>query len=150
MSIHVTASHQSPRPGWLWHMTVIASVVVWWLAYQQLIPVSEWITARFPVERHSHTGEAIAFFFYDVPKVMMLLALIVFAMGVIRSFFSPERTRALLAGKREGVGNVLAALMGILTPFLLLFSCALVYRACVCGCAVGRDIFLSNICPHGE
>jgi uncharacterized protein len=117
MSINATASHQTPRPAWLWHVTVVASVVVWWFANQQLIPVSEWITARFPVERHSHTGEAIAFFFYDVPKVMMLLALIVFAMGIIRSFFSPERTRALLAGKREGVGNVLAALMGVLTPF---------------------------------
>jgi hypothetical protein len=117
MSINATASHQTPRPAWLWHMVVVASVVVWWLAYQQLIPVSEWITARFPVERHSHTGEAIAFFFYDVPKVMMLLTLIVFGMGVVRSFFSPERTRALLAGKREGVGNVMAAGLGVLTPF---------------------------------
>lgn len=48
---------------------------------------------------------------------MMLLALIVFAMGVVRSFFSPERTRELLAGKREGVGNVLAASLGVVTPF---------------------------------
>jgi len=48
---------------------------------------------------------------------MMLLALIVFAMGVVRSFFSPEKTRAMLSGKREGVGNVLSASLGILTPF---------------------------------
>jgi uncharacterized membrane protein YraQ (UPF0718 family) len=70
-----------------------------------------------PVDRHSHTGEALAFFFYDVPKVMMLLTLIVFAMGVVRSFFFPERTRAFLAGKREGAGNVMAAGLGVLTPF---------------------------------
>jgi uncharacterized protein len=47
----------------------------------------------------------------------MLLTLVVFAMGVVRSFFSPEKTRALLAGKREGIGNVLAATLGIVTPF---------------------------------
>ena len=47
----------------------------------------------------------------------MLLTLVVFGMGVVRSFFSPEKTRALLAGKREGVGNVLAAWLGIVTPF---------------------------------
>ncbi|MFN3292962.1 MAG: permease [Gemmobacter sp.] len=96
---------------------MIAFVVVWGLVYRQLIPFSELVTSLFPVERHSHTGEAIAFFFYDVPKVMMLLTLIVFAMGVVRSYFSPERTRALLAGKREGVGNVMAAGLGVMTPF---------------------------------
>jgi len=47
----------------------------------------------------------------------MLLALVVFGMGVVRSFFSPERTRTLLAGKREGVGNIAAAILGIFTPF---------------------------------
>jgi len=52
-----------------------------------------------------------------VPKVMMLLTLIVFAMGVVRSWFSPEKTRALLSGRREGVGNVMSAGLGILTPF---------------------------------
>lgn len=117
MSVNVTASRPTPRPAWFWHVAVVAFVIIWWLAYQQLIPASEWIAALFPVERHSHTGEAIAFFLYDVPKVMMLLTLIVFAMGIVRSLFSPERTRALLAGKREGVGNVLAALLGVLTPF---------------------------------
>ena len=108
------------RPGWLdslWHLGVLAFMAIWWGLYRQLVPFAEWVTALFPIERHSHTGEAIAFFFYDVPKVMMLLTLIVFAMGVVRSFFSPEKTRALLSGKREGVGNILAAGLGVLTPF---------------------------------
>jgi len=65
----------------------------------------------------SHLGDAIAFFAYDTPKVLMLLTVVVFGMGVVRSFFSPEKTRALLAGKREGIGNVLAASLGIVTPF---------------------------------
>ncbi|OJY30100.1 MAG: hypothetical protein BGP11_19535 [Rhodobacterales bacterium 65-51] len=113
----MTTSRPTPRPDWFWHLSLIAFVAGWWVIYRQLIPFSEFVTGLFPVDRHSHTGEAIAFFFYDVPKVMMLLTLIVFAMGVVRSFFSPERTRALLAGKREGVGNVMAAGLGVMTPF---------------------------------
>lgn len=106
-------SHPAPWP----HLAVLAAVAAWFWLYGRLPAISEALTALIPVERHSHTGEALAFFFYDVPKVLMLLALIVFAMGVVRSFFSPERTRALLAGRREGVGNVLAALLGVVTPF---------------------------------
>jgi len=117
MSADVSTPVRPERPGWLWHLGVVAFFGLWWVVYHQLIPFSEWVTALFPVDRHSHTGEAIAFFFYDVPKVMMLLALIVFAMGVVRSWFSPEKTRALLSGKREGVGNVMSAGLGILTPF---------------------------------
>lgn len=66
-----------------------------------------------PVERHSHTGEAIAFVFYDVPKVMMLRKLIVIEMGAVRSYFSAARTRALLASRRDGVSNVMAAALFI-------------------------------------
>ncbi|WP_245417938.1 permease [Cohaesibacter celericrescens] len=105
-----------PSPTRLILATVVG-VAIWWIVYNQLIPFSEAVTSLFPVERHSHAGEAIAFFFYDVPKVLMLLTLIVFAMGVVRSWFSPEKTRALLSGKREGVGNVMSAGLGILTPF---------------------------------
>ncbi|MYM57133.1 permease [Thalassovita mangrovi] len=107
----------SHRPDWQWHLGVAGFVVAWWLVYHQLAPFAEWLVALLPVDRASHTGEALAFFFYDVPKVMMLLTLIVFAMGVVRSFFSPEKTRAVLSGRREGIGNVLASGLGVLTPF---------------------------------
>jgi len=103
--------------AWGWHLGVIAFVAAWWMLYHQLKPLAEALTALVPVARDSHTGEAIAFFLYDVPKVMMLLTLIVFAMGVVRSFFSPEKTRALLSGRAEGVGNVMSAGLGVLTPF---------------------------------
>jgi uncharacterized membrane protein YraQ (UPF0718 family) len=62
-------------------------------------------------------ASAVEFFIYEVPKVLMLLVLVVFGVGIIRSYFTPERTRAILAGKRESVGNVLAALLGVVTPF---------------------------------
>jgi len=117
MTMQAQEIPKTPTPAWVWSAGVAAFVALWWLVYGQLIPFSEWLVGLLPVDRASHTGEALAFFFYDVPKVMMLLALIVFAMGVVRSFFSPEKTRAMLSGKREGVGNVLSASLGILTPF---------------------------------
>ena len=117
MSTETAGPAGHPRPEWLWHTGVAVALALWWLIYRQLIPLSEALTALLPVARHSHTGEAFAFFFYDVPKVMMLLTLIVFAMGVVRSFFSPEKTRALLSGRAEGMGNAMAACLGVLTPF---------------------------------
>lgn len=57
------------------------------------------------------------FFAYDAPKVLLLLVAVVFVMGVVHTFFDPERTRALLSGKRLGIGNALAAGLGIVTPF---------------------------------
>ena len=105
------------RPTGSWYAGIPAVGVVLYLLYGQLIPISEWITAQFPVARDSHTGEAIAFFAYDVPKVLLLLTSIVFVTGVLRSWFSPEKTRAILAGKREIAGYPLAALLGVFTPF---------------------------------
>ncbi|MBK9082053.1 MAG: permease [Rhizobiales bacterium] len=93
------------------------ALVVWWLVYRELPAAADWLAERLPVAPGSHAYEAARFFFYDAPKVLMLLALVVFAMGVVRSWFSPERTRRLLAGRREGVGNVAAAGLGVLTPF---------------------------------
>ncbi|ASP19629.1 putative permease [Antarctobacter heliothermus] len=113
---HVTAPHHQ-RPDWLWYVGVAVVGTLGWLIYGQLIPMSEWVTSLFPVARDSHTGEAIAFFVYDVPKVLLLLTGIVFVTGVLRSWFSPEKTRAILAGKRQIWGYPLAALLGVLTPF---------------------------------
>jgi hypothetical protein len=115
----MSASARAPRGAAAapWIAGSAAALALWALLYSQLVPVSDWLVSLLPVERRSHHGEALAFFLYDVPKVLLLLALVVFAMGVVRSFFSPERTRALLAGRREGVGNAMAASLGIVTPF---------------------------------
>ena len=107
----------SRRPDWLWYLGLPVAGLIWWLAYGQLIPFSEWVVSLLPVDRHSHTGEAIAFFVYDVPKVLLLLTLIVFITGVLRSWFSPEKTRTMLAGRRQIWGYPLAALLGVMTPF---------------------------------
>ncbi len=95
-----------------------AGVVLWWVIYRRLPGVSKWLTYDLiSIDRGSHLGDAIEFFLYDTPKVMMLLFLVVFGVGIIRSFFTPEKTRAFLSGKSEFAGNVLAALLGIVTPF---------------------------------
>lgn len=96
---------------------LIAAGVLWLLLYRSLTPASEWLVAQLPVARESAFGSALAFFLYDTPKVLLLLAGVVMVMGVVNSWFTPERTRALLAGRRHGVGNVLAASLGIVTPF---------------------------------
>jgi uncharacterized membrane protein YraQ (UPF0718 family) len=85
--------------------------------YEALIPVSEALVAALPVDRNSHLGGALQFFFYDTPKVLMLLTGIVFLMGMLNSHFTPERTRAILAGRSEGTANVMAASLGVFTPF---------------------------------
>ena len=72
---------------------------------------------RMGLSRGTPLGEAVNFFIYDSVKIVLLLTVIVFVIAVIRSYFSPERTRALLAHRRQYVGNVLAALLGIVTPF---------------------------------
>ncbi len=100
-----------------WIGATIVALALWGVVYSQLVPFSEWVGAILPVEPTSQLGEAIRFFVYDTPKVLMLLTLVVFGMGMVRSFFSPERTRALLAGRREGIGNIAAATLGIFTPF---------------------------------
>jgi len=94
-----------------------AAALVWWALYQALVPASEALVAALPVDRASHLGSALQFFFYDTPKVLLLLTAVVFVMGMINSYFTPERTRALLAGRSEGAANVMAASLGIVTPF---------------------------------
>ncbi|HEY0995734.1 MAG TPA: permease [Gemmatimonadaceae bacterium] len=93
------------------------AAVLWFLAYQSLAPLAGGIVALLPVAADSRLAESVEFFLYDAPKVLLLLTGVVMVMGMVNSHFTPERTRALLAGRTEGVGNVMAASLGIVTPF---------------------------------
>jgi uncharacterized protein len=96
----------------------IAALAVWWLVYGRLAPMAAWFTYSLcGLAKGSHLGSAVEFFAYESPKVLLLLTLVVFGVGIVRSFFTPERTRRILSGQRESTGNVLAALLGIVTPF---------------------------------
>ncbi|NMF89891.1 permease [Aromatoleum petrolei] len=103
--------HRSPR------FFLVMATLLWFALYRALIPASEALVAALPVDRASHLGGALQFFFYDTPKVLLLLVGIVFVMGMVNSYFTPERTRALLAGRTEGAANVMAASLGVVTPF---------------------------------
>jgi uncharacterized protein len=99
------------------YIFLIFAVSIWLGIYQVLLPLSKWMVHVLPVIDESRLGSALQFFFYDTPKVLMLLTAVVMVMGMVNSYFTPERTRALLAGRREGVANCLAASLGIVTPF---------------------------------
>jgi len=110
----------SPLKSWPSRQPIVFLIlagIVWLALYQTLNPAAEALVAALPIDRTSHLGGALQFFFYDTPKVLLLLTGVVFVMGMINSYFTPERTRALLAGRSEGVANVMAASLGIVTPF---------------------------------
>ncbi len=91
---------------------------LWYLVYRYLQTMSDWlIDTAFNMKPGQHLTEALRFFIFEVPKVLMLLALIIFFVGIIRSYFSAENTRKMLEGKSTFAGNVLASLLGIVTPF---------------------------------
>jgi uncharacterized membrane protein YraQ (UPF0718 family) len=100
------------------YVTLTIAVLAWLIAYNLIQPLANWISySVLGFARDSRFGQSLAFFLYDMPKILLLLSGMVFAISIIRTFFSPERTRAMLGGKRQGIGNVLAALLGIVTPF---------------------------------
>jgi uncharacterized protein len=95
-----------------------AALVVWVGAYASLRAFAAWLTYRLlALPSGSRLTSAVEFFLFEAPKVLLLLVLVVFGVGIVRSFFTPERTRRILAGQRESAGNVLAALLGTVTPF---------------------------------
>ncbi|MFA6091483.1 MAG: permease [Elusimicrobiota bacterium] len=108
-----------PKPGIRRTALIAAALLALWAAvYSQLASFAHWSTyGLLGLAPESHLSSAVEFFLYETPKVMLLLTLIVFIVGIIRTFFTPQRTRRILAGRRESVGNVLAALLGIVTPF---------------------------------
>lgn len=107
-----------PKQDWKLPALVVALAILWWLVWGQLQTFADWITyTLIGLSPESHLGESVNFFFYDVPKILMLLAGMIFLITIVRSFFTPEQARAALGGRREGVGNVLAAGLGVVTPF---------------------------------
>ncbi len=98
-------------------LAVALGAVIWVLVYFQLEPLSFALVDLMGLESDTRLAGAVQFFLYDTPKVLLLLTGIVFLMGVVHTFVSPERTREVLSGHKMGTGNVLAASLGIVTPF---------------------------------
>lgn len=126
-------------------------LVVWVALYGLLASTAAWLTyGLLRLGKDGHLGRTVEFFLFETPKVLMLLTLVVFGVGIVRSFVTPERTRRILAGKRESAGNVLAALLGIVTPLLFLFGCAFVHRVCDHGRTAWRHVFFPDRLPHDQ
>lgn len=100
-------------------LTILAALLPLWVAfYFTLEPVTRFLVYDLiSLDKNSHFTESLWFFIFEVPKVLLLLILIVFFVGIIRTYFSPEKTRQILEGKSLFTGNVLASLLGIVTPF---------------------------------
>ena len=96
----------------------VALLPVWYIIYHFLQPGTDWLIDTFlGMKTGGHFTEALRFFVFEFPKVMMLLTLIIFIVGIIRTYFTPERTRKVLEGRKTFMGNVMAATLGIVTPF---------------------------------
>ncbi|MCX6122307.1 MAG: permease [Ignavibacteriales bacterium] len=92
-------------------------LAVWIIIYMALQPLADGFISLIRLTSGEHLTESVRFFVFEVPKVLLLLTLIVFAVGIVRTYFSPERTRKILEGKSLFTGNVLASMLGIVTPF---------------------------------
>ena len=91
---------------------------VWYLIYHYLQIFTDWLVfSALGMTKGEHLAETIWFFIFEFPKVLLLLMLIIFFVGIIRTYFTPERTRKALEGKKTFTGNVIASLLGIVTPF---------------------------------
>jgi len=107
------------RSRHLWRIAApVLMLPLWYFLYNSLHSIANWVVDdvlnMLPGER---TTESLRFFIYEVPKVLLLLIIVIFFVGIIRTYFSPEKTRRFLAGRSQFTGNVLASLLGIVTPF---------------------------------
>lgn len=93
----ISYAPEQPKQSWQLPLLVLATAVLWYLVWQQLQNLADWLTYNvIGLQPDSQLGESLNFFFYDVPKILMLLAGMIFLVTIVRSFFSPEQTRTAL------------------------------------------------------
>jgi len=116
--VTVEAPRKTPRATkWLLLLKVVTALAAWTLVYIHLDAFARWFTYRILGLGKGHLAGAIEFFVADAPKVLLLLVLITFIVGITRTFLTPERIRKMLAGRRGTIGYILAAILGVPTPF---------------------------------
>ena len=97
---------------------LIILIIIWFVIYHYLQPFTDFLVDKvFLLPKGKHLTESIRFFIFEFPKVLLLLTLIVFFVGIVRSYFTPEKTRKALEGKSLFTGNIMASMLGIVTPF---------------------------------
>jgi uncharacterized protein len=92
--------------------------VLWFIAYNNLQAIADWVTySLLNFSHESRLGEALNFFIYDVPKLLLLLAGMIFLITLVQTFIDTNRVREVVEKRGTGVGNVMASLFGAITPF---------------------------------
>lgn len=108
------ALRRAHPPFWL---GVALAVVAWLIAWVLLAPAVDWLMATLGIDTSEGLGASVAFFLFDLPKVLLLLVGVVTLVSFLRSFISPDRVRRALAGRNVVAGTAAAAGFGIVTPF---------------------------------
>ncbi len=105
---------------------VAVGIVAFVLLYRALKPVADWLTYHLMhLKAGTHLADAVDFFLYDTAKIFLLLVSVIYLVTLIRQAFTPQRVRRALSGRREGIGNVMAAGLGVVTPFCSCSACPL-------------------------
>jgi uncharacterized protein len=100
-----------------WTLVALAAIV-WIVLYNLIQPIADWLAyGLLAIPHGSHLGEALAFFFYDVPKLLLLLSGMIFIISLFQTFIDTQKVRAMVEKRGEGVGNLMAAAFGAITPF---------------------------------
>lgn len=114
------------RRPWGRYGLFVVGAAAFVLLYRVLKPAADWLVYELlRLEKGSHLGDAVNFFFYDIAKILLLLLVVIYSVTLIRQSFSPQRVRRMLGGKREGIGNLMAAGLGVVTPFCSCSACPL-------------------------
>ena len=94
------------------------STIAWFAAYNIIQPLADWIAyGLLSLPQDSHLGQSLAFFFYDVPKILLLLSGMIFLISLLQTFIDTQKVRVMVEKRGEGIGNLMASLFGAITPF---------------------------------
>ena len=95
-----------------------ATAIAWLIAYNIIQPLADWLAyGLLSLPQDSHLGQSLAFFFYDVPKILLLLSGMIFLISLLQTFIDTQKVRVLVEKRGEGIGNIMAAIFGAITPF---------------------------------
>lgn len=95
-----------------------ATAIAWLLAYNIIQPLADWLAyGLLSLPQGSHLGDSLAFFFYDVPKILLLLSGMIFLISLVQTFIDTQKVRVMVEKRGEGIGNLMASLFGAITPF---------------------------------
>ena len=110
----------SPRPfsAPRYALTLLVVLLAWTGLYVSIQPLATWLTFDLlSLTPGGAPGLALEFFLYDSAKILLLLVLMVYCIGWLRAGLHVERVRDYLSGKGRGIGYLLGATFGAITPF---------------------------------